>query len=260
MNKVAFYSLIGAASLLLFALAYLGFAKARGAPMHELPVFGSLFPAPEEGEEAHASQAQASESDTGAEHASATEPTIEAHAAPPERERAPVHTAQKADLLSVFQIESPFTPDELRKLVDGWKTKNQEVEARLGSVIAKEELVQDRLETLGDREKTLERIQRELDQREQALALREQKLARAELTQEDAQAKSAQALGALFVDGEVEILAQRLASYGPKEGARILATLEPDRARELLDAVPQARWREFAEAYTRAIGERATSK
>ena len=49
MKPAVQYSLIGVGALALFSGAYIGFAMVKGAPMHELPVFGALFPAaPEE--------------------------------------------------------------------------------------------------------------------------------------------------------------------------------------------------------------------
>ena len=54
------------------------------------------------------------------------------------------------------------------------------------------------------------------------------------------------------MEGETEVLIQRLAGFSPEESAKILIRLTPARAKELLDALPNARWREFAEAYARA--------
>jgi predicted RNase H-like nuclease (RuvC/YqgF family) len=165
---------------------------------------------------------------------------------------------QKADLFSIFQLESPYSADELRALVDGLKAKNQDAERRLAELTAKEELIRDRLDTIAEREKALERIKTELDQKERELVAREDEVKSEEQKKTDSEEKSAKALGALFGDGDVEVLAPRLASYGSKEAARILVTLDPERAKELLDALPQARWREFAEAYTRLVADRKT--
>lgn len=251
MNKVATYSLIGAGALALFSAAYIGFAKMHGAPMHELPVFGALFPAPEKPAE--------SEAPVGDEHASAaTEPAPPEHTEAPKPAPAAQLREQKADLFSMFQLQSPYSADELRALVDGLKTKNQEAERRLAEMTAKEELVRDRLETIAEREKSLERIKTELDQKERELTAREEEVKSEEQKKSDSEEKSAKALGALFGEGEVEVLAPRLASYGAKEAARILVTLDPERAKELLDALPQARWREFAEAYTKLVAARKT--
>ena len=59
-------------------------------------------------------------------------------------------------------------------------------------------------------------------------------------------------------DGETELLVKRLAGFTPEEGAEILVRLDPVRAKELLDALPPANWRDFAEAYARATS--ASSK
>jgi hypothetical protein len=232
----------------------------NGAPMHELAVFGSLFPAPEKSAEtdAHAGDEHSAASEPAPVESAEDEQATGEHATqapkPP-----PAHPReQKADLFSMVQLESPYSAEELRALVDGLKSKNHEAERRLAEMTAKDELIRDRLDTIAEREKTLERIRTELDQKERELAAREQEVKSEEQKKSDAEEKSAKALGALFGEGEVEVLAPRLASYGPKEAARILVTLEPERAKELLDALPQARWREFAEAYTKLVADRKT--
>jgi flagellar motility protein MotE (MotC chaperone) len=277
MNKVATISLASAGGLLLFSVAYIGFAKLNGVPMHTLPVFGSLFPAPPESEasedEAHASGTAEGEhgekpAETNPEGhgeevatnehgekpiASATESHGASHGSEsPRREEA------KADVLGMFQFESPYTADELRELVSTLERRNKELDRRLAELANKEELADDRLEAIEDRQKALDTMKAELEELQAELAARAEELERDGQKKSDDEQKSVRALGALFEDGEPDALASRLVGYGPKEAAKILATLQPDRAKELLDALPQAKWREFAEAYTKTVAAQKT--
>lgn len=258
MNKVASISLAGAGGLMLFSVAYLGFAKMNHVPMHTLPVFGSLFPAPPESEGEHGKSEVAEHGDQapteehGSEPTTPTKPVDEGHAATPK------HGETKADLLGVFQFEAPYSADELRELVATLERKNAELDRRMAQLASKEELVDDRLETIEERQKALDKMKAELEELQSELAARAEELDRDGEKKADEDKKSAKALGSLFVDGEVDALATRLVGYGPREAAKILATLEPDRAKELLDAIPQAKWREFAEAYTKTLAASKT--
>jgi hypothetical protein len=264
MNKVAAISLASAGGLMLFSVAYLGFAKMNHVPMHTLPVFGSLFPAPPDGEDEHGPSSVAEHGDepyadpnvSDGHDAEAT-----SHDAPPSEKHAPApskHGEAKADLLGMFQFESPYTAEEMRELVETLERKNAELDRRMAQLATKEELVDDRLETIEERQKALDAMKAELEELQSELAARAEELDREGETKADEEKKSVKALGALFEDGEVDALATRLVGYGPREAAKILATLEPDRAKELLDAIPQAKWREFAEAYTKTAAAQKT--
>ncbi|MCK6445911.1 MAG: hypothetical protein L6Q99_05910 [Planctomycetes bacterium] len=270
MNKVATMSLAGAGGLFLFSVAYIGFAKMNGVPMHTLPVFGSLFPAPPEEEGAHGDE-HASE---GAEHSTegaADSTGTEAHETHGEvaggethgskTTPAGTHASSKsnksreatADLLGSFKFDSPYTSDELRELVETLEKKNAELDRRMAELATKEELADDRLEAIEDRQKALDAMKTELEELQAELAARAEELQDETEKKTEVEQKSIKALGAMFEDGELDALASRLTTYGPKEAAKILVTLTPERAKELLDALPQAKWREFAEAYTKAL-------
>lgn len=256
MNKVAKMSLAGAGALFLFSVAYVGFASMNGVPMHTLPVFGSLFPAPPSSEHAQDAHGAAASADVPeADHGEVARETGQTDGGASEtgESHARSSRATQADLLGAFQFDSPYEADELRDLVATLERKNAELDRRLAELATKEELVDDRLEAIEDRQKALDTMKAELEELQAELAARAEELQEGAEQKADVERRSVQALGALFEDGEVDALASRLVSYGPKEAAKILATLTPDRAKELLDALPQPKWREFAEAYTKTV-------
>ncbi|MBI5432641.1 MAG: hypothetical protein HZA52_07415 [Planctomycetes bacterium] len=270
MNKVATLSLAGAGGLLLFSVAYIGFAKMNHVPLHTLPVFGSLFPKPPAETDEHGEPKAGDEhaSASGDEHATETPndehgevATADPHATPEHSAETKGHAAtkgashgeSKADLLGMFQFESPYSADELRELVETVERKNKELDRRMAELSTKEELVDDRLEAIEDRQKALDAMKTELEELQAELAARAEEVQRDGQKKSDEEQKTVKALGALFEEGEADALASRLIGYGPKEASKILATLSPERAKELLDALPQAKWREFAEAYTKTV-------
>ena len=236
MNTVVKASLLGAGGILLFGGAFVGFAKARGADMHALPLIGAMFSAPPQSEPI-ADAPPAAEP-----HAATTAPNAPAH------EATQVRTA-RAGLLDVFSLDAPFQKSELEQLVESLKQSQHESLERLDAIAAREKVLDEREKGLDERQQTLEKLKQQLEAkaREQSAldASTEDPAARAARIQETWVTR-----GSLFAEGETDRLVERLQSFSAADAAHILVTLDPARARELLDALPPAKWREYAEAYS----------
>jgi ribosomal protein L29 len=238
MNASLKHLLLGAGGVALFCGAFVGFAKWRGADLHELPWIGLLFPLPED--------------DAGAVR---VHPDAELHprprATPAEEE--PVRLRQepakvaRAGLLDAFTLESPYSASELQALVDALKESHREAEIRLEAIAAREAAVEAREQSVADREQELAELKARLDEMTQRAASGSLDPQRSKAEQLEDLTWSAKS--ALFADGDAETLAARLVAYPPIEAARILAGLPPERAQELRGALPESRWREYAEAY-----------
>ena len=289
MNKIAVISLSVLGGSALFAVSFLGFAKINGVALHSLPVVGGMFPPEPESAEHAAESAHADGDHTatptsaeehgkepatptthkaeGGEVAKATPASDPAHSdaaakspVQPEVSKsakpAPIAHAREAhaSIFDMLDADSLYTQDELRALANSLRARNREVEQRAQELDRREDLLTDRLTALDERRKTLDEFGKQLDARE-----RELKAGEAE-GRRDAQSGSKSAdekpaagdLSIFFGEGEAEVLVKRLAGFTAEETARILIKLPPARAKELLDALPSARWRECAEAYSRA--------
>lgn len=271
MNKIALLSVSAVGGLALFGVAFLGFAKLNGVPLHSLPGVGGMFPKVEEDHgDTHAAAPDAAGADhtasptpaedhgqaphAGATDASAAETTTagESHAPPPK----PIHDLQpeeaRASVFDLLDVDGLYTQEELKTLADSLRAKNREADNRLHAIESREEMLADRLTALDERRRTLDDFAKQLDARERELSAREAEARR------DGQAAGADGapadMSGFFGDGDTEVLAQRLAGFSPEEAGAILVKLAPERARELLDALPAARWRDFAEAYARLQG------
>jgi flagellar motility protein MotE (MotC chaperone) len=241
MNTVVKASLLGVGGLVLFGGAFVGFAKARGADMHALPLIGAMFAAPPEPEPIKDTPPAA---DTHAASTAAANPAPAAQA----HEETHVRTA-RAGLLDVFSLDAPFQKDELEQLVESLKKSQHDALDRLDAIAAREKVLDEREKLLDERQATLEKLKAQLDSkaREQSAldASTEDPAARAARIQETWVTR-----GLLFAEGETDRLVERLQGFSASDAAHILTTLDPARARELLDALPAAKWREYAEAYS----------
>jgi flagellar motility protein MotE (MotC chaperone) len=221
--------LLGAA--VLFTVAFLGFAWMRADGPHELPLIGGLFPepAPEVVDEA--------------------EPEL---AAAPEQ--APPAARAGLGLLDVFRVDSGIDKAELSTLAATLKSRLAALEARQAELDGEEERLAERAELLDEQMNTIHALRTELERWQTELEQREAVLKRDEAVEGERDAASWAKLSKLFEKGDASSLAAKLASYSPEEAARVLVGLKPDRARELLEKLGGESWKDYWEAYRRALG------
>jgi hypothetical protein len=229
MNSPLKLALSAFAALALFAAAFVGFALARGARPDEIPVVGALF----------------------APRAPSIPPPL---AAPQPRAPAAAHaepareSAARASVLDLFQLPSPFEADELAALVEELERKGRDLDARTHDVAAREDRAKDRERWLDQRAAELTRLRTELEVWKDDLEARERGLAPPASTSGET-GGGWQSLAKLFAEGDAAELAPRLATYSPVEAAQLLRAMRTARAKELLEALPAEKWREYADAY-----------
>lgn len=231
MNKGLKIGLIAGGGLLAFSFAYVTFALVLGVQPHEIPLVGKVFPAPAEPEKAK-------------------EETATTAAAPSE----PKPTAQTASvgLLDVFQVESPYSAKELETLVADLKRKSKEFDQRMLELGERERRAAERSEFLDEQYAQLQRLRTGLEEWENELEQRQAEVQRNEKARAEREAESWAKLGKLFAEGDAADQGKKLANYTPEQAARILVTMKPARAKELLDNVGADKWKEFADAYRMA--------
>lgn len=231
MKKGLKIGLIAGGGLLAFSFAYVTFALVLGVQPHEIPLVGKAFPAPVEPEKAK------DETPTPA-------------AAPSEPKTAP-QTAS-VGLLDVFQVESPYTAKELETLVADLKRKSKEFDQRMLELGERERRAAERSEFLDEQYAQLQRLRTGLEEWENELEQRQAEVRRNEKARAEREAESWAKLGKLFAEGDPADQGKKLAAYTPEQAARILVTMKPARAKELLDNVGADKWKEFADAYRMA--------
>ncbi|MBM3986336.1 MAG: hypothetical protein FJ294_00070 [Planctomycetes bacterium] len=225
--KIALYSTGGVGG---FAAAYVLFALMMGAPAHTIPVIGALFPSPAE----------------NIEKANSTAPLVASEAQSGTRTE---RRAASAGLMDAFQIQSPYSAGELEALATELKRKVADLDARLAAVADREKSASARAEQLDEHYAELQRLQRALEEREKTLADRESSVTESDRARLEREQQGWVRLGKLFADGDAAELGTRLAEYAPGDAARILHSLKPARAKELLENVGATKWREYADAY-----------
>ncbi len=231
MNKVVKLVAIGLGANALFAVAFVGSALMRGAAFHEIPVIGKLAQAPE------------------ATPAGPAEELPAPGELQPEKPFPPRRAAQ-AGVFDVFRLQSPYSNRELAKLVDELKGKILEADLRLADLEEQEEHLAERQEVLDEQFRTLQRMRTDLEEFEAELEARSAEIARDEASAAQRGQERWSTLAGLFAEGDPEELSTRLQDYAPGDAARILHALPEERARQLLAALPEAQWKDYAEAYS----------
>ncbi len=233
MNKGLKIGLIAGGCALGFTFAYVAFALVLGVQPYQIPLVGKAFPPPPE------SPAQPPSS--VANNASGTTPR-----------QAPSAQVAGVGLLDVFQIESPYSGRELELLVSDLKRKSKEFDQRLGELAERERRSIERSEFLDEQYAQLQRLRTGLEEWESELQQRQAEVKRDEKARVEREVESWAKLGKLFAEGDAAEQGKRLATYTPEQAARILVTMKPSRAKDLLDNVGADKWKEFADAYRMA--------
>lgn len=231
MSKLLEIGVLSVGGLCLFAVSFVGFALSAGVPMRDVAVIGPLF------EESGPAPAPAQKAPSISQAPELTDEQI---------------IQSNLGLLSTWSFDSSVDPEAIQAIVDRVKAKEEDLDRRELEVARQESYVADRLEALSEQHEVLEDIRAELESMDSNLRLRQEEVRR----DEDAELEKSRAhwveTSKLFVDGDAAGLAPRLLKFAPEESGLILRALPPDRATELLDALPDDDWKTYADAYTRA--------
>ncbi len=232
MNKYLKYSLFAVGGIVLFLGAFVGVAALTGAPMNEVAVIGALFDEPEQGEE---EQEVASETEDDTQDAA---------------KRGHDALQRQAGLLGAFQVDSPYTGSELRKLQNEMKSKFRETRDLADSLRARELLLDEREKAVLKKYNELNDFRTKLEEMESSIALRLSELERDEAAEQSRNIEGLKDSAALYQGGDAKTNAAMLADEAPEDAAVILKELGPEIAGEILREVqPMERRREFMAAY-----------
>lgn len=239
MNSLLKYVAFSTASLVVFAGSFLLFASLSGAPMHEIALIGTFFPAPAD------ARGNAGPTDEGVPQDLVSEVELDRR---PSRQV----LAEAATPLQAFIVQSPFSTEELSEL-------QAELKNRVESARRMQTELELKLEDVGDRELQLEARWAELEQirnglieQDLELAQREDELERDARAQNERESASWTSMAKVFEEGKTGELAKNLILFEPEEAARILRALPEARASALIRELPRDRYLEFAEAYRKA--------
>lgn len=230
MKKLLLPAALVLGAVVLFAVAFLGFAWMRAEGPHELPLIGGLFPVPEKAAEDEDELAQA--------------PRVEVEAA----DRAGL------GLIDVFRIDSPIAKDELATLATTLKSRLSALDARQAELELGEARLAERAQLLDEQMATINGLRTELERWQTELEQRQAEVRRDESAADERDAESWSKLAKLFEKGDAASLAVKLAGYPPQDAARVLVGLKPDRARELLEKLGGESWKDYWDAYRLALG------
>jgi hypothetical protein len=231
MQRVLEASVLALGATSLFLVAFVGFAASSGVPLEDVAVVGRLF-----------SKGEAQ----SVEPAPPGEPPVEQL---PRTDHEVIQS--NLGVLAAFRLPSPYTGEGLQRLADELKAKRFDLDRRESAVSEREGLVTQREDAVSNQLQLLEDLRADLERRAKEL---EQRAAEVQRDEGAAAAKDAsvrKARAELFATGDPEELSPRLLQFSPEEAGRILRSLGGERAKLILDALPGADWKTYADAYAR---------
>jgi hypothetical protein len=236
MNRIIEIVAMAVGGLSLFLVCFVGFVSLSGRDVSQVAVIGKLFPAPPAPEQTDGKLAAPAE--PGAEQAQSLSDAAVIEAS--------------LGLLSAWTLPSPYSSSELRVLSEEIKRKHGELEQRELSLARRERAVVEDEGELEERLRTLEELRTHLETLQVELAEREVELSRAEdALQAGQDSRWAEVAGVIGALEEPSAAARRLQEFPPEEAAKVLKALGDDaRAREILNQVQGAQWKEYLDAYT----------
>ena len=223
--------LLGGLSLL--AVSFVGFSVLSGAPLQDVAVIGGMF---------------ATEDEDGAK----SNGSDAAPATPPEPEKRSNTEVVEASIgsMGAWSLPSPFTQTELKSLADEMKGKLRRLDLREAELDQREKEVLADQELIAERFESLETMRKELEAFKAELTLREQEVLRDESAAQEEETARWGDVARVIAALEDEAAGLRLASFPPDDAASILVAMDPERAAELLNQLEGDRWKDYVEAYT----------
>ncbi len=236
MTRVIETGVLALGGISLFAVAFVGFARLSGAPLEEVAVIGPLFSADPDEEE----QVPSLEEDW--EDVFTTEEQV---------------VEANLGILGAYNLPSPFSEIELQEFAAEIKQSKLKYDQLLDDLATREEDLALKAEQVDRQMKSLIELRDHLDAWEAQLDLRSSEIARDETTTAPSeQTDKGPAVGnpaqvaVMFEEGKADDMALRLAKYSAQEASEILKNLSPARAAELLNELPDDKWREYVDAYS----------
>ena len=232
MSKLLPVAAYAAGAATLFCGAFLAFAVSSGEPLDQVAGLSLIVPP---GGDGPPPPAHATPADAAAARAREREERVASH----------------ASVLGVFQVPSPLSNSALRRLADELSTELASVRRVSAELREREATLGVREEALEERFAELDRLRARLDEMELELGLRLEEVRRDEEAQSQRERASWARVATSFETGDAAELAARLTTFQPEEAALVLRELDDERAAALIQALPQAVYRDYVDAYRR---------
>ena len=245
MKPAVKYGMMGGGALVLLFGSFVVFAALSGQPLSKVALLKHFVSAPADGEKKPAAP-------------EATKPQPEAAA---QAEKPASHEGAKssgaelkavehtASVLSVFSLPSPFSSDELTDLQHELRSASQGAKSRLSKIEQRERDLDDRERDLDQRQQELAELRKKLADKESELRMLSEEVARDSAARNARDAASWKEISKFFEEGDAADLAKKLVQFEPREAARILRSLDDERASSIVNALPTDKYHEYLEAY-----------
>jgi hypothetical protein len=233
-NKIIEHIAMGVGGLSLFMVSFLVFALAAGVPANEVAIVGGLFPAP-------APSAPA----TGGPGLEAATPDVV------EKDMDDIMIST-LDRLPVYTHQSPYSDDELSKVVEELKRVKMNYEDGIVDLEQREEDIAKRSTNLDEKARILDDLMETLDRQKSELLFLQEELDRDIVVKDEIDEARWKVQSEAFADTEkIPELSARLMIYSAEEAAHILSYLEAEQRTSLLNAIEDDNtFKEYNNAYS----------
>jgi flagellar motility protein MotE (MotC chaperone) len=260
MKPAVKYAVMGGGALVLLFGSFATFAALSGQPLHKVALLKYFVSAPADSKD----ESTATREPAPAEGA---HPAPAEGAKPPVAEGAPAATTEEQtkavektiSVLGAFAMPSGFSVDELVDIQGELRKSTQEAKALLTRLKTRERDLDDREKDIEQRQKELSAMQKHLADKESELGMLKAEVDRDASAREERETASWKELSKFFEEGDVATLSKNLLSFSPKEAAKILRSLDDERASSLVNSLPTDKYAEYIQEY-RAQGLKAGAK
>ncbi|MBK7642523.1 MAG: hypothetical protein IPJ19_05655 [Planctomycetes bacterium] len=263
MKPVVKYAAIGAGAIALLFGSFVTFSALSGQPLHKIAILKNFVKAPDEPAEPDTNEhgGDTAEHDPQTQgHGSETEPAAEPHEQPKLASKEDLKALEKSvGVLGAFTLPSPFSSDELTDIQQAMKSKNRNLDTRETKVAQRERELDDREHDLDERQQELSALRKRLADKESELQMLSAEVERDSAARNARDAASWKEISKFFEEGDPKDMAGKLLAFAPAEAAKILRSLDDERASALVNALPEQNYRDYIEAY-RSLSSRDTGK
>jgi len=260
MKPAVKYAVMGGGALVLLFGSFATFAALSGQPLHKVALLKYFVSAPAEEKDPGTASKEPAPTETA-------HPASAEGAQPPAAEGTPTAaTAEQTkavektiSVLGAFAMPSGFSVDELVDIQGELRKSTQEAKALLTRLKTRERDLDDREKDIDQRQKELSAMQKRLADKESELGMLKDEVDRDSSAREARDAASWKELSKFFEEGDAATLAKNLLKFSPMEAAKILRSLDDERASSLVNSLPTDKYAEYVQEY-RAQGLKAGAK
>jgi flagellar motility protein MotE (MotC chaperone) len=247
MKPAVKYALMGGGSLVLLFGSFVTFAALSGQPMHKIAILKNFVKAPESPMDGGSKGGDKPLPPDATAKNGGSETQPDPSKIPAVKDKQALEAS--VGVLGAFSLPTGFSADELTDLKRELRNASKGAKERLAKIEQRERELDDRERDLDQRYVELSEIRKQLEAKELEIGASEAEIKRDASARDEREKAGWKTLAKFFEEGEPADMAKNLVSYGPGEAAKILHSLDDERATAIVNALPADKYHEYLEAF-----------